>query len=105
MTVSERRRAILIASCNRRFDRRENLANEFGVSKRTIDNDVLYLSLTYLVYTSSGRNGGIFVDENFNIDFNENKLNRKELTLLQKLLPTLNVQDYATLIGIIKKFT
>ena len=105
MTVSERRRAILIALCNRRFDRRENLANEFGVSKRTIDNDVLYLSLTYPVYTSSGRNGGIFVDENFNIDFNENKLNRKELTLLQKLLPTLNAQDYATLIGIIKKFT
>lgn len=105
MTVSERRRAILIALCNRRFDRRENLANKFGVSKRTIDNDVLYLSLTYPVYTSSGRNGGIFVDENFNIDFNENKLNRKELTLLQKLLPTLNAQDYATLIGIIKKFT
>lgn len=61
MTVSERRRAILIALCNRRFE--ENLANEFGVSKRTIDNDVLYLSLTYPVYTSSGRNGGIFVDE------------------------------------------
>ena len=36
MTVSERRRAILIALCNRRFDRRENLANEFGVSKRTM---------------------------------------------------------------------
>ena len=36
MTASERRRAILIALCNRRFDRRENLANEFGVSKRTM---------------------------------------------------------------------
>ena len=36
MTVSERRRAILIALCNRRFERRENLANEFGVGERTM---------------------------------------------------------------------
>lgn len=39
MTAGERRRAILERLCVRRRDTRGNLAFEFGVSRRTIDND------------------------------------------------------------------
>lgn len=46
MTAAERRQAILEALCMRRHETRENLANEFGVSKRTIEYDVLNLMLT-----------------------------------------------------------
>lgn len=47
MGASERRRAILEVLCQRRQDTRENLAHEFGVSLRTISNDIDELSRTY----------------------------------------------------------
>ncbi|MFR2460568.1 MAG: HTH domain-containing protein [Christensenellaceae bacterium] len=45
MTANERRKRILEVLCLRRSDTRENLANEFGVSSRTIERDVATLSL------------------------------------------------------------
>lgn len=44
MTASERRMALIEVLCLRRHDTRENLAFEFGVSKRTIEYDVQILS-------------------------------------------------------------
>ena len=41
MSANKRRRAILEALCERRFDTEVNLAFEFGVSKRTIATDIL----------------------------------------------------------------
>ena len=41
MTASERRNAILEVLCFRRFDTVANLAFEFGVTDRTIRNDIL----------------------------------------------------------------
>ena len=40
MTPSERREAILKVLCQRRQDKIDNLAFEFGVSVRTIKNDI-----------------------------------------------------------------
>ena len=68
MTAAERRQAILEALCVRRHDTRENLAFEFGVSKRTIEYDVLELSLTYPIYTTQGNGGGIHVVDGFHLD-------------------------------------
>ena len=51
MTASERRNAILEVLCFRRFDTVANLAFEFGVTDRTIRNDILTLSLEYPIYT------------------------------------------------------
>ena len=45
MTPSERREAILKVLCQRRQDKIDNLAFEFGVSVRTIKNDIEELSL------------------------------------------------------------
>ena len=44
MTPSERREAILKVLCQRRQDKIDNLAFEFGVSVRTIKNDIEELS-------------------------------------------------------------
>ena len=49
--------------CFRRFDTVANLAFEFGVTDRTIRNDILTLSLEYPIYTTKGNGGGIHVDE------------------------------------------
>ena len=45
MTPSERREAILRVLCQRRQDKIDNLAEEFGVSVRTIKNDIEELTL------------------------------------------------------------
>lgn len=102
MTAAERRQAILEALCVRRHDTRENLAFEFGVSKRTIEYDVLELSLTYPIYTTQGNGGGIHVVDGFHLD--KPRLNEKELALLSKILPTLTGEDKKTMSEILKKY-
>ena len=102
MTAAERRQAILEALCVRRHDTRENLAFEFGVSKRTIEYDVLELSLTYPIYTTQGNGGGIHVVDGFYLD--KPRLNEKEIALLSKILPTLTGEDQKTMSEILKKY-
>lgn len=99
MTVAERRQAILEVLCLRRHETRENLANEFGVSKRTIEYDVLNLMLTYPVYTVQGNGGGIYVTDNFRLD--RPRMNEKQTALLQKVLLTLSGEDKETMQNII----
>lgn len=100
MTASERRQAILEVLSLRRHETRENLANEFGVSKRTIEYDVLNLMLTYPVYTVQGNGGGIYVTDDFRL--NRPKMNENQTELLQRLLLTLSGEDKETMETIIK---
>ena len=99
MTAAERRQAILEVLCLRRHETRENLANEFGVSKRTIEYDVVNLMLTYPVYTVQGNGGGIYVTDNFRLD--RPRMNEKQTALLQKVLLTLSGEDKETMQNII----
>ena len=99
MTAAERRQAILEVLSLRRHETRENLANEFGVSKRTIEYDVLNLMLTYPVYTVQGNGGGIYVTDNFRLD--RPRMNEKQTALLQKVLLTLSGEDKETMQNII----
>ena len=99
MTAAERRQAILEVLCLRRHETRENLANEFGVSKRTIEYDMLNLMLTYPVYTVQGNGGGIYVTDNFRLD--RPRMNEKQTALLQKVLLTLSGEDKETMQNII----
>jgi predicted DNA-binding transcriptional regulator YafY len=102
MSAAERRQAILETLCIRRHETRENLAFEFGVSKRTIEYDILSLSLTYPIYTTQGNGGGIHVVDGFYLD--KPCLNEKEIALLLKILPTLTGEDSKTMSGIIRKY-
>ena len=47
----ERRQQVLEAISDRRTERIENLASEFGVSRRTIERDILVLSCSYPIVT------------------------------------------------------
>ena len=102
MTAAERRQAILEVLCSRRHETRENLAFEFGVSKRTIEYDIMYLSLEYPVYTTQGNGGGIHVVDGFRLD--RPRMNDKQTALLQKVLLTLSGEDKETMQQIIKTY-
>ena len=102
MTMRERRQAILETLCARRHETRENLAFEFGVSKRTIEYDVMELSLTYPIYTTQGNGGGIHVMEGFYL--NEPFLQENEVALLERILPTLAGEDKEIVSGMLKKY-
>lgn len=58
MGVAERRNAMIKALYKREYDTVHNLAEEFGVSERTIRRDVEELSLYEPIYTMQGRYGG-----------------------------------------------
>ena len=84
MGASERRRAILEVLCQRRQDTRENLAHEFGVSLRTISNDIDELSRTYPIITTRGKyGGGIKVLDGYRLD--RKYLNPAQQHLLKRL--------------------
>ncbi len=100
MTALERRQAILELLCQRRHESRENLAFEFDVSKRTIEYDILALSIEYPIYTTQGKGGGIHVVEGFNLD--RPRMNDKQTALLNKVLLTLSGEDKETMAQIIK---
>lgn len=102
MTSNERRNALLEILSMRRFETLENLAFEFGVSKRTIRYDIEILSLTYPIYTVQGNGGGIHVDENYRLG--KSYLKKDQQELLERLLPNLNGKDATTMRGIIKTF-
>lgn len=100
MTAFERRWAILLALCKRRNETRENLACEFGVSKRTIETDVMYLSLRFPLYTKQGRGGGIFIVSGFRLD--RPSMKEKQICLLNKLAVLLCGEDRKTILELIK---
>lgn len=102
MTASERRNAILEVLCLRRFDTVENLAFEFGVTGRTIRNDILMLTLQYPIYTSKGNGGGIRVDKNYRLG--KSFLREEQQELLERLLPELDGKDAEVMKSILSKF-
>ena len=102
MTSNERRNALLEILYMRRFETLENLAFEFGVSKRTIRYDIEILSLTYPIYTVQGNGGGIHVDEKYRLGKSYLKDEQKEL--LERLLPSLDGKDAEVMKSIIRTF-
>lgn len=102
MTASERRRAIVEALYVRRHETISNFAFEFGVSRRTIEYDVLQLSLEYPIYTTKGTGGGVHVMDGCRLE--TSRLNETELLLLLKLSESLQGKDLETMNNIIKKF-
>lgn len=103
MTAWQRRHEILLALYRRKRDTRENLAFEFGVSKRTIEVDIEALSLAHFpVYTKSGFGGGIFIDDDYVPDVKF--CSRKQAKCLVKLLSHSEGEDREILRTIIETF-
>ena len=102
MTASERRNAILEDLCMHRYEKVSNLAFQYGVTTRTIRNDILILSLEYPIYTVKGNGGGIYVDKNFRLGRAYLKSEQQEL--LERLLPGLEGKDAEVMKAILKSF-
>lgn len=102
MTANERRREILEKLCVRRHETRANLAFEFNVSERTIERDVLMLSLNYPIYTLQGGGGGIFVEKWYRTD--RKYLTDEQIGLLERLSEHLSGHDADVMQGILKTF-
>lgn len=76
MGAAERRSLLLKKLRRRRYDKILNLAEEFGVSARTIRRDIEALSLTEPLYTQAGRHGGVYMIDTYlmeQIYFSENE--------------------------------
>jgi len=103
MGSNERRMEIMEVLCHRRQDTMKNLANEFGVSIRTIRNDIDYLSLSYPLETIRGRyGGGVKVMDGFYMSNRYLKPQQKEL--LERLSASLTGNDLAVVNSIFKDF-
>ena len=102
MTANERRKLILEKLCVRRYDTRENLAAEFGVSMRTIERDVALLVLEYPVRTNQGYGGGIYVEDWYKP--NMKYLSDKQVELLEELLPQLSDEKATVMQSILDTF-
>lgn len=106
MNPTERRQKILDVLCQRRHDTYDNLAHEFGVSKRTICSDIGILMCTYPLETVRGRyGGGIKVMDGYYHDYRPRKsLTTKQTALLKKLSEQLTDDELDTINSIIVQF-
>ena len=86
----------------RRYEKVSNLAFQYGVTTRTIRNDILILSLEYPIYTAKGNGGGIYVDKNFRLG--KVFLKSEQQELLERLLPGLDGKDAEVMKAILKTF-
>lgn len=95
MGTAERRRLLLEILSRKRQVNIDSLASEFGVSKRTIRRDIEILSLSEPIYTETGRYGGVFVVEGY--DVNKFYLSYDEEDLFRKIIRMAECQDVCDL--------
>lgn len=85
MGTAERRAEIMRILCRRRHETISNLAEEFGVSTRTILRDIEVLSITEPIYTQCGRyGGGVYITDNYVM--NRMYMSDRELAVLRKVV-------------------
>ena len=103
MGPNERRQEIMETLCHRRQETMANLAFEFGVSVRTIRNDIDCLSLSYPLETVRGRyGGGVKVMNGFYM--NRKYLKPEQRDLMVRLSQNLSGKDLAVMNGILQEF-
>ena len=100
-TIDRRLEIISILIVRRRTTTRE-LAEEFGVTRRTIRNDIQALSFNYPIYTKQGGDGGIFITEGYNP--HRNIFTAKEVKTLTELYKKEKGVNREVLFQILRKY-
>lgn len=103
MSPNERRMEILQVLVERKEGTLENLAFEFGVSKRTIQYDIETLSLSHPIYCESGNGGGIRIDKDYKIG--KRKFSSEQEEFLTSLLPRLSNKEQEKMKEILSEFS
>ncbi len=102
-SVFDRRMKILGILKNQRRISRLELARRFSVSDDAIGRDVTALSRFVPISSSMGRNGGIYIIDEY--DTTKTYLSRDEENLLKELVPTLSGKKKLILETILYKFS
>lgn len=102
-STTERRQSILEVLCLRRFDTIDHLADEFGVSRRTIRYDLEVLQCSYPIETVKGGGGGVRVMDGYYIGMKY--LNSGQAALLEKLSEALSGDELLMMQSILKTFS
>lgn len=85
MNCTERRNEIFKTLIIRKHDTISHLAEEFGVSRRTLRRDIELLSLSKPIYTQQGRHGGgVYLMEDYHAK--DSGSIQAQIAILQKLL-------------------
>ena len=103
MSPNERRMEILQVLIERKEGTLENLAFEFGVSKRTIQYDIETLSLSHPIYCESGNGGGIRIEKDYKIG--KRRFSQEQEEFLKSLMPRLSVGEQDKMNEILNEFT
>lgn len=102
MTAADRRMEIIsILVVSGHITVRE-LAQEFGVSRRTILNDIVALSYGYPIYTKQGAGGGVFIMDSYK-PYN-NTLTIIEQERLKKMYDKAEGEDKKILERVLRKY-
>ena len=102
MNTAHRRMEIINILILRRRVTASELAQEFGVSVRTIQYDIQALSPVYPIYKKQGENGGIFIRDDYKPYVNS--LSPIELQVLQELVELTEGLHRKILIQVIQKY-
>ncbi len=100
--AAERRMLILEILSVRRFTTVGNLVYEFGVCRKTIQNDIVFLSAFIPIYTAQGKGGGIHVVPGWKED--HLYLTSEQENVLIRLIQILPKADGAVLQSIVSTF-
>ena len=103
LCVTERRIMILRRIIKNQKTTRQELADEFGVSTKTVSRDIDFLSSFAPIYTKHGNSGGIYI-------LTEYITNRKFLTYEEEkclycLVERATIREKQIVLGIIQKFS
>lgn len=102
MNTMNRRMEIINILIVRRHTTANELAQELGVSIRTIQYDIQALSPQYPIYTKPGENGGLFIREDYKPY--SNSLTLTELNNLRELYRHTEGEHKKILLQIIRKY-
>ena len=102
MNTMNRRMEIINILIIRRHITTNELAQELGVSTRTIQYDIQALSPDYPIYTKQGCNGGVFITDNYKPY--TNTLTETELETLCRLYGKAEGKEKEILFRIIHKY-
>ena len=102
MTAADRRLEIISILVVSGHTTSKELAQEFGVTRRTILHDVSVLSYGYPVYTKQGEGGGIFIMDSYK-PYN-NTLTPIEQERLKKMYDAAEGEDKKILGRVLRKY-
>ncbi len=102
LTKALRFKRILTVISKERFVKIQNLADELGVTERTIRADISELSCDYQIYTMPGKyNGGVYAMDGW---YYNDQMNSSDTDFLKSLLPRLNSSEQERLLKIINTY-